>query len=205
MAAPLRYVALHRVHHRYSDKLADPHSPTSGLFHSLLAWNWNYSDFFNRPDEYLKLTPRRIRQNPFYLWLDRNVELAQAIYGMVLFLTGYIFFDLNIALTLVIYGVFVKTMMMMYLANTVDLINHTVGYRNYDTADHSTNSFLMAAVHLGGAISWHNNHHGKPAYFTVKRRWWEFDVHYLFLKMLEIAGVVSDIRVLKEAGRDKIA
>jgi stearoyl-CoA desaturase (delta-9 desaturase) len=53
----------------------------------------------------------------------------------------------------------------------------------------------MGIVHLGGAISWHNNHHAHPAYFYVKRKWWEFDAHYMTLRILESLGAVSNIKV----------
>ena len=82
--------------------------------------------------------------------------------------------------------------------NAVDVINHTIGYRAYETKDHSTNSFIMAAVHLGGAISWHNNHHGHQHYFSVKKNWWEFDVHHQFLKFLSLFGLTWDVLVLDE-------
>ncbi len=204
MAAPVRYVAMHRIHHRYSDTDKDPHSPKEGWIHSLISWNWNHSDLFRRPELYNKLAPNWVRQNSFFKWLDQNVHTAQALYGLLLFSIGFAFFDLKTAVVLVIYGVFVKTLMLVYLANTVDLINHTIGYRNYETKDDSTNSFLMAAIHLGGAISWHNNHHARAAYFTVKGRWWEFDVHYLFLRFLSLFGLVSQIRILDDQEKVRV-
>lgn len=198
MAAPLRYASMHRIHHRYSDKINDPHTPAHGIFHALLAWNWYHSDFFQTPESYRRLVPEKFRHNSFFIFCDSNVNLLQAIYGASLFAIGYIFFDLNTAITFFIYGVFVKTLIVVYAANMVDVINHTFGYRNYKTGDKSTNSFLMAILHLGGAISWHNNHHAKAKYFTVKKRWWEFDVHHQFLRFLSLFGAVSDIRVLDE-------
>ena len=41
MAAPVRYVAMHKIHHAYADKEYDPHSPHHGIWHSLLTWFWN--------------------------------------------------------------------------------------------------------------------------------------------------------------------
>ncbi len=79
------------------------------------------------------------------------------------------------AIRFMVYGVFVKSFLLIYLANAVDVINHTIGYRSYETEDHSTNSLLMFAFHLGGAISWHNNHHAHQGYFSVKSHWWEVD------------------------------
>jgi beta-carotene hydroxylase len=205
MAAPLRYVALHRVHHAYSDREADPHSPVHGIFHALLGWNWNFAPVFADQEQYLRWSGPH-RKNTFLLFLDRHVHLMQAAWALVLFLVGGTIgfftqgnFDLENAAGVMVYGVFAKTLFVIYLANSVDVINHGPGYRNYETSDQSTNSFLMAMVHLGGAVSWHNNHHAKQQFFTVKKRWWEFDVHHMWLRALEKVGLVSDIKVLDES------
>lgn len=198
MAAPLRYAALHRIHHRYSDKEFDPHSPHHGLFHSLLGWNWWHSEVFQDRASYLKLLPKELVKDHFFMFFNNNVNLLQAVYGLLLFGIGFIFEGWELGLELVCYGVFVKTLIVVYGANLVDVINHTIGYRNYSTPDRSTNSFLMGALHLGGAVSWHNNHHAKSKFFTVKRNWWEFDVHYLVLRLFQYLGIVKSIKVLKD-------
>ncbi len=203
MAAPLRYVAMHRIHHRYSDKQEDPHSPSLGIAHALLAWNWNHSEVFQNPDQYRKLVPKKYRQNYFIRFCDDNVNLLQLAYGLSLFAVGNFAGGPKIGLTLVVYGVFVKTLIVVYSANLVDVINHTLGYRNYKTGDHSTNSFIMAALHLGGAISWHNNHHARAKYFSVKKKWWEFDVHYQILRILALFGAVTNIKTINEVGKSK--
>jgi fatty-acid desaturase len=143
----------------------------------------------------------------WYLFLDRNVNFLQSLWGMLCFAVGGLVpwllgttpaFSFENAVRYSIYGVFVRALLTLYLMNAVDLINHTVGYRAYETRDDSTNSFLMAFVHLGGAVSWHNNHHAHQQYFKVKKNWWEFDVHHLFLQGLSRFGWVWDIIVLDE-------
>jgi len=204
MAAPLRYAALHRVHHRYSDKSMDPHTPQHGVFHALLGWNWYHSDFFQDPSLYRNFVPEKFRNNKFFIFCDDQVNLLQFIYGAFLFAVGLVFSGWELAFKLLVYGVFVKTLIVVYAANLVDLVNHKVGYRNYQTGDKSTNSFIMAALHLGGAISWHNNHHARAKYFTVKKYWWEFDVHYQLLRLLAFFGTVTDIKVLNETELQKV-
>jgi len=205
MAAPLRYASMHRVHHRYSDKNKDPHSPQHGMFHALLGWNWYHTSFFQKPELYRRLAPEQFRHNKFFIFCDNNVNLLQFLYGALLFLVGYLSSGLELAITLVLYGVFVKTLIVIYAANLVDLINHTIGYRNYKTGDKSTNSFIMAILHLGGAISWHNNHHARAKYFRVKTKWWEFDVHHMLLNFLSLFGAVEDIKVLDETKTKQVA
>ncbi|HEX4924387.1 MAG TPA: fatty acid desaturase, partial [Bdellovibrionales bacterium] len=203
-AGPVRYVAMHRIHHRYSDTQYDPHTPVKGLFHAWLGWCWNMPYGFTRPDLYEGYAGR-VARDPWLRFMDRHVHLLQAAWGVLCFLTGASLpwfaggaWDNVNGVRYVVFGVFVKTLILLYLANAVDVINHTLGYRNYQTRDRSTNSMLMAAVHLGGAVSWHNNHHARPRYFYVRKNWWEFDVYYAFLKGLERLKLVSDIKVLDE-------
>ena len=204
-AGPIQYVAGHKIHHRYSDTELDPHTPTKGYFHAFLGWFWRVPYGLSRLEIYRAYAPR-MAKNPWMVFLDQHVDGLQAAWGALCFAGGGALgggagggFDFVNAARFLVYGVFVKTMIVIYMANAVDVINHTVGYRNYETPDQSTNSFLMAAIHLGGAISWHNNHHAHQTYFTVRRRRWEFDAHGAFLRLLERAGLVWNIKVLDES------
>ena len=206
-AGPVRYVAMHKIHHAYSDTELDPHTPTKGFWFALLTWFWQMPLGFTRHEYYDRYAPD-LAQDRFHAFCDRNVHLLQLAWGALCFLGGGVWpmlsqgssFDLENGARYVVYGVFVRAFLSLYLINAVDLINHTVGYRSYATKDQSTNSFLMASIHLGGAISWHNNHHAHQHYFHVKKHWWEFDVHHLFLMGLEKIGLASDILVLDESG-----
>jgi fatty-acid desaturase len=203
-AGPIRYVAMHKIHHAYADTEMDPHTPTKGFLFSLLTWFWQMPLGFTRLEHYETYVPE-MATDPFHRFLDQNVNLVQLVWGLICFIVGGFLgnapgFDTGNATAFFIYGVFVRALLSIYLINAVDLVNHTIGYRAYETKDNSTNSFLMAAVHLGGAISWHNNHHAHQHYFTVKKNWWEFDVHYQFLVLLSRFGWVSDILVLDQTG-----
>ncbi len=206
MAAPIRYVAMHRIHHAFSDKELDPHSPIHGKWHAIMGWFWNIPKRFLDEKAYHRYAGK-ISKDPVHLFMDRNVHLIQGLWGILCFALGYFLFGGSIydGLSFLIYGVFVKSFLVIYLANAVDLLNHTQGYRNYETGDTSTNSWIMAILHGGGAITWHNNHHAHPGYFYVKKKWWEFDIHYYFLLALEKVGLVTDIKVLDEVRQIKIS
>lgn len=205
MAAPIRYAAMHRIHHRYSDKASDPHSPEHGILHALIGWNWFHSDVFQEKDAYFKLAPSWVRKDKFIVFCNNNVNLLQFGFAALLFLLGYAIKGITLGLELVLYGVGIKTLIVVYAANLVDLINHTVGYRNFETGEHSTNSMIMGVVHLGGAISWHNNHHARPKYFSVKKQWWEFDAHRLMIQFFQLFGAVRNIQVLDESKSSQVS
>lgn len=185
-APPLKYVAGHTVHHAYADTEFDPHTPTDGLFHAFMGWFWKLPFGLYKREHYLNYVPKRLLDDNVLRWMDKNCNFIQFVWALLAFaLGGWIYVG---------YFVGVKTVVVLWGANAVDVINHTHGYRNFETADQSTNSFVMAAIHLGGAISWHNNHHAEPDYFTVKMNWWEIDAHYSFLKILEKLGLASNIK-----------
>jgi fatty-acid desaturase len=203
-AGPVKYVAMHRVHHRHSDTELDPHSPIHGYFHSLLGWYWRMPYGFTRYDLYRHLAPDLDRDR-FLVFLDRHVHLVQLFWGIFCFAVGALIpfaqggaIDWVNGIRYVVYGVFVRAFLTIYIINAVDLINHTIGYRNYATKDFSTNSWLMAFIHGGGAVSWHNNHHAHMGYMTVRKRWWEFDLHRNLLQGLGLFGWVTDIKVWDE-------
>jgi stearoyl-CoA desaturase (delta-9 desaturase) len=53
---------------------------------------------------------------------------------------------------------------------------------------------LLAIVTLGEG--WHNNHHHYAVSARQGFRWWEIDITYMLLKLMEWAGIVTDLRPL---------
>lgn len=209
-APPLKYAAIHQIHHEYADTELDPHSPVDGLGHAFMGWFWNQFHGLYKIEEYENYVREEFRNDRVLRFMDRNPNLLQLVYGALLFAVGGLLgddptFDLPNAGLFLLYGVFVKTWIVLWAANAVDVINHTIGYRNYETKEKSTNSWLMAILHLGGAISWHNNHHAHPDYFSVRHKWWEFDVHRMFLRVLEKFGLVWNIGFRDEVPAKRVS
>jgi hypothetical protein len=70
-----------------------------------------------------------------------------------------------------------------------NIVAHTksLGYRNYDTPDNSTNVWWMMFFGWGsGAL--HNNHHRSPSKFSFRHKWWEIDLGMIFIPLLWITG-----------------
>jgi stearoyl-CoA desaturase (delta-9 desaturase) len=82
-----------------------------------------------------------------------------------------------------------------------------LGYRRFATPDASINNWLLCVPTMGA--SWHNNHH---RYMNAARAgfyWWELDLTYCVLKVLERLRLVWDLTpvpadVLSE-GRARVA
>ena len=81
------------------------------------------------------------------------------------------------------------------LFNTTVIINslcHIYGTKRYKTDDSSKNNLLFALLTLGEG--WHNNHHYYPASARQGFVWWEIDITYYLIKLMELLGIVWDVK-----------
>jgi fatty-acid desaturase len=70
----------------------------------------------------------------------------------------------------------------------VNSASHMWGYRKYETADNSRNLWWVGLLAFGEG--WHNNHHAFPSSARHGHRWWEIDVTYMEIRLLERLGLV---------------
>ena len=203
------WVAMHRKHHRHSDRPGDPHSmywfadgkkvPDTlwgrmrGFFHGHLGWIWT-RDSIRSPawDRYvpdLNGDEAIVRIHKSYLILLALGVLLPALIG------GLAHASWKGAFLGFLWGGLVRFFLMNHMTYwTINTISHVVGPRPYQTADHSTNSIpLLFAVPTLGQ-SYHNNHHAFPASSKMSHRWYEFDVGHGLLWLFERCGWVADRR-----------
>jgi stearoyl-CoA desaturase (delta-9 desaturase) len=69
----------------------------------------------------------------------------------------------------------------------VNGLGHFWGYRNYNCADASTNLFPWGIL-IGGE-ELHNNHHSFATSAKLSARWYEFDIGWMYIRILEILGL----------------
>jgi stearoyl-CoA desaturase (delta-9 desaturase) len=69
-----------------------------------------------------------------------------------------------------------------WAAGVVNGVGHWWGYRNGETKDRSRNIVPWGIV-IGGE-ELHNNHHLDPASARLSRRWWEFDIGWMYIRLL---------------------
>jgi hypothetical protein len=61
-------------------------------------------------------------------------------------------------------------------------VGHALGYRNFDTKDESRNIYPLGLWIVGEEL--HNNHHADPRSARFEARWWEFDIGWLYIRLL---------------------
>ncbi len=199
--SPARWVAIHRMHHQHSDEEDDPHSPLSGFLWSHFGWLVVQSRNHDTVSHYERYAPELLR-DPFYFWMERHfrwiwVYVAQlALYYCAGLASGWIssgdwFVGVQFGASLMIWGVLVRTAVAWHITWAVNSASHVWGYRNYETRDTSRNNWFVALVSNGEG--WHNNHHAEQRSAAHGHRWWEFDVTYLTIRMLERLGIARDV------------
>jgi len=170
------WVAVHRKHHQASDTVEDPHSPkVYGIWRVMFAGAFLYVKAKSNRELVEKLgvgTPND--------WIERKLYTPHNALGILLMLV------INLVLFgpvgIVIWGV-QMLWIPFWAAGVVNGLCHWWGYRNTDTKDTSRNLWPWA-FWIGGE-ELHNNHHADGASANFRRRKWEFDIGWMYIKILK--------------------
>ena len=199
--APARWVGIHRMHHQYSDRERDPHSPWVDFFWGHVGWLVYQNKYFGTSDFYDRYA-RDVLKDPFYYRLERNLMhfWVYVIHAIVFYVAGFLigwaasgelWGGIQFGASVLVWGVFVRTVYVWHITWAVNSVAHQWGYRNYDVADQSRNNWLIALTNNGEG--WHNNHHAYPRCAAHGHRRWEIDVTYLAVVMLERLGIAKNV------------
>lgn len=191
--APIFWVTTHRLHHKWSDRKGDPHSPVDGFFHSFIEWMWKPT---------VTITPGESRQLAPDLYRD---PLYEALHCKHTQLDGLLCLTCCIAFRLLIYLFFGPTILVANLIATffaflgpllVNSFAHLrqFGYETYPCKDNSRNVWFVALFSLGEG--WHNNHHAFPFSARHGLTRLEFDPSWLVIQLLQKFGVATDILLI---------
>jgi stearoyl-CoA desaturase (delta-9 desaturase) len=196
----LTWVANHRKHHAHSDKEGDPHSPRDGKWWSHMFWFMpNFGQRWQR-DLVAKYAPDiykdRMMRILHHLFLPSHIAL-----GVALFLVGYFGTWLGMGsvwwgCSLVFWGLGVRMVYVLHVTWFVNSATHLWGYRRYNTSDDSKNLWWVGLLAFGEG--WHNNHHAYQRVASQGHRWWEIDVTYYVIWLMEKIGLAWDVVRLRD-------
>ena len=198
---PACWVAMHRMHHKYSDHRPDPHSPLVNFLWGHCGWLMIVNRDFRSVNYYERFV-RDLLRDPFYLRLERysGWTVIYLIHAALFFLaglavgwasTGTAMAGVQFGSSLVVWGVMVRTVVTWHITWSVNSVTHVWGYQNYDTGDSSRNNMLVGLWSNGEG--WHNNHHADQRAAAHGHYWWEFDVTWLTIRLLEKLGLVKEV------------
>lgn len=177
-----QWVAIHRKHHQCTDIEGDPHSPHVFGIKTVVTTGWYlYNKAAKDADFVMKYgagTPKD--------WIERKLYTPHTRLGIVLMLL----------IDLVLFGPWgfvVWGVQMIWIpfwaAGMINGLGHWWGYRNGDTKDFSRNISPIGIIVGGEEL--HNNHHLDPASPKFSRKPWEFDIGWMYIKVLSALGLAK--------------
>ena len=177
------WAAIHRKHHAKCETEEDPHSPR---IHGISKILFTGVAMYVRESHKKDVMERYGHSTPTD-WLERNVYTPLNKWGIVvLALIDIALF--GVVPGLVIYGVQLAWIP-FWAAGVINGIGHYWGYRNFHTDDDSTNIVPWAAW-IGGE-ELHNNHHAYPTSARFSIRPYEFDLGWLYIRILASMGLAT--------------
>ena len=176
------WAAIHRKHHAKCETAEDPHSPVIlGIKKVLLEGAALYrkeAENQETLDKYGHGTPDD--------WLENNIYSKRSELGITLMLIINVLLFGPLGLT-------IWAVQMAWIpinaAGIVNGIGHYWGYRNFQTADASTN-IVPWGIFIGGE-ELHNNHHAYASSAKLSNKWYELDIGWLYIRLLEMFGLAQ--------------
>jgi stearoyl-CoA desaturase (delta-9 desaturase) len=177
------WAAIHRKHHAKCETAEDPHSPqVYGINRVLWAGVFLYVK-----ESYNKETLERYGHGTPDDWMERNVYSRHPMAGILLML----------ATNLLVFGIVPGALIWVtqiawipfWAAGVINGIGHFFGYRSYDVADASTN-IVPWGILIGGE-ELHNNHHAFASSAKLSSKWYELDIGWLYIRLLESFGLAT--------------
>ncbi|VXC63981.1 fatty acid desaturase [Massilia sp. 9I] len=191
------WASIHRKHHAKCDTEEDPHSPqTRGIRKVLFEGAELY-----RAESKNKETMEKYGHGTPDDWIERKVYTKHSAMGVVLMLL------IDFALFGIV-GISVWAVQMMWIpitaAGIINGIGHYWGYRNYDCSDAATN-ILPWGILIGGE-ELHNNHHTFATSAKLSSKWYEFDLGWGYIRILETLRLakVKKVAPKPEFAKDKL-
>ncbi|NJN32328.1 MAG: acyl-CoA desaturase [Synechococcales cyanobacterium RM1_1_8] len=181
---PVFWVGTHRMHHAYTeDGQRDPYAASRGFWWSHVLWLlYPHGDTFNR-QAHQRFVPR-IHRDRYYRWLETYFLVPQILLAGLLWAVG--------GWSYVIYGIAVRCVFLWHCTWFVNSATHFWGYQRFEIPDSSANLWWVGILAHGEG--WHNNHHAAPNVARSGLTWWEVDVTWWFILLLERLGWASGIK-----------
>jgi stearoyl-CoA desaturase (delta-9 desaturase) len=178
---PIRWVGLHRLHHKYSDTENDPHDSNLGFWWSHMGWMLHEIT----ADHEVPRHTQDIAEEPFYQFCQKYMILIQMTLGLLLYLLG--------GWSFVIWGIFVRLVIVFHFTWFVNSATHKFGYQSHESNDHSKNCWWVALLTFGEG--WHNNHHAYQYSARHGLTWWEIDITWMTIQVLKSLGLVTNVKL----------
>ncbi len=177
-----QWAAIHRKHHAKCETEDDPHSPQTKGISTVL---WRGAELYREAAADRELVERYGHGTPDD-WVERHVYSKHSVLGVSLLLIADV-------LLFGVVGATVWAIQMAWIpflaAGVINGIGHFWGYRNFNSPDTSTNISPWGIL-IGGE-ELHNNHHTFATSPKLSSKWYEFDIGWLYIRLLSMVGLAK--------------
>lgn len=176
------WVAVHRKHHAKVETEEDPHSPVIYGINKVL---WEGLELYRAETANQETLDQYGHETPDD-WIERKLYSKFTFLGIVsLFIINFTLFG--------VLGISISAIQMAWIpffaAGVINGAGHWYGYRNFESADASTN-IVPVGVFIGGE-ELHNNHHAFASSAKFSNKPWEFDIGWQYIRVLSLAGLAK--------------
>jgi len=134
---------------------------------------------------------RDLQNDPWLQFLNRWFLALQLPLAAALYLLGE---NLGVGgWSLVLWGIPLRLVVVYHVTWLVNSATHTWGYRSFATDDESRNCWWVALLSFGEG--WHNNHHAVPFSARHGLRWFEPDLTWQHIRLLQALGLARGVKV----------
>src|SRR5829696_1928913 len=183
---PVQWVTTHRIHHAHTDRQGDPHTPRDGGWWAHVGWILR-GTAQHHDEATLKRYAADLTKDRYYRWLDRRYWVPLIFVGVMLWAFG--------GFGMMLWGVFLRVTLGLHSTWLVNSDTHLWGRRRFDTVEDSRNSWWVAMLTFGEG--WHNNHHAHPTSARHGLKWYEIDLNWYGIRVLQFLGLARGIRRLR--------
>lgn len=176
------WVAVHRKHHAKVETEEDPHSP---VVHGINKVLWDGLELYRSETANQETLDQYGHETPDD-WIERKLYSKFTFLGIVcLFIINFTLFG--------VLGISISAIQMAWIpffaAGVINGAGHWYGYRNFESADASTN-IIPLGIFIGGE-ELHNNHHAFASSAKFSNKPWEFDLGWQYIRVLSLAGLAK--------------
>ncbi|XP_030526211.1 palmitoyl-monogalactosyldiacylglycerol delta-7 desaturase, chloroplastic-like isoform X1 [Rhodamnia argentea] len=190
---PIDWVSTHRYHHQHCDSERDPHSPLEGFWFSHMSWLFDTNSVVQRcggPNNVGDL-----EKQPFYRFLQRTYIAHPIALAVLLNALGGVPF--------LLWGMCVRIVWVYHITWLVNSACHVWGKQAWNTGDLSRNNWWVAVLAFGEG--WHNNHHAFEYSARHGIEWWQLDITWYVVRLLQVLGLATDVKLPSEAQKQRLA
>ena len=181
----IQWVVTHRIHHAHTDGPGDPHTPRDGGWWSHIGWMLKGKAQAHDAAALAHYAPDLIKDR-FHSLLNRFYWTPLVFLAIALLLFG--------GWPYLMWAIFFRVTFNLHATWLVNSATHMWGRRRFATRDDSRNNWWVALLTFGEG--WHNNHHAHPTSARHGLAWYEIDVNWWGIRVMQFLRLAKAVRLV---------